>query len=382
MNDERRPGSPVSAAGGTALTVVFPPRRAQPRGSILLRLPLAVPAVLFSGLLNVGAAPATAAAALATGHVPAWLADFQLRVLDWHLRSAAYLLLLTDRYPRLADPPACLRLRAPARVSRGKAVIWKVATALPHLAVLLALLVLLIPTSMTGWGWALATGAPPAWVRAFTSGILAWYARVAVYLQSLTDEFPPYSLRAAARPARRPAYVISAVAGGLPCAMAGGFVAFVAVFIIGFSGTHVVVEVPYGSLRAGDTGGRGTATVESGQMTLLAARDLASFAPFAGAGTRFIAFSLAISNWRGAGETVPVRPEAFRLLTPGGGRHYPVLVGLDNRPGPGEVRSGHEGLATIVFQLPRADRASRLMWDVVDYIPHPRRGETIEWAFI
>ena len=70
-------------------------------------------------------------------------------------------------------------------------------------------------------------------------------------------------------------------------------------------------------------------------MTLLAARDLASFAPFAGAGTRFIAFSLAISNWRGAGETVPVRPEAFRLLTPGGGRHYPVLVGLDNRPGPG-----------------------------------------------
>jgi Domain of unknown function (DUF4389) len=369
-------------AGSAALTVTFPPSCPQPRWSILLRLPLAVPVLGFAGLLNIGAAPATATAALVTGHVPGWLADFQLRVLDWHLRSAAYLLLLTGRCPRLADPPAYLRLRRPPRVSRWKAVLWKFATALPHLAVLAALLLLLAPASMIGWGWALATGIQPAWARAFTQGTLAWYARVAVYLQSLTDEFPPYSLRTAARPGRRPAYAISAIAGGLPCAMAGSFVAFVAVFIVGFSGTHVAVQVPYDTLRAGHTGAPGSATVESGQMTLLSAHDPARITPFTTSdGTRFIAFSLSISNSRGAGQTVPVRPEAFRLLTPAGHPHAPVLVGLGNRPGPGQVPSGHTGIATIVFQLPRADRASRLVWDVVDYIPHPRRGETIEWIF-
>jgi hypothetical protein len=70
-------------AHGYPLTVDIdkPPSRA--RSSVLARLPLALPVLFFSVLLNVGATLATWAAILVSGRIPSWLFAFQVNVGRW-----------------------------------------------------------------------------------------------------------------------------------------------------------------------------------------------------------------------------------------------------------------------------------------------------------
>jgi hypothetical protein len=58
-----------------------------------------------------------------------------------------------------------------------------------------------------------------------------------------------------------------------------------------------------------------------------------------------------------------------------------MLVGVDGVPGPGSIGAGRTGTGLVVFQVPGEQPPKRLIWDVVDYIAVPRRGETIEWIF-
>ena len=202
-------------------------------------------------------------------------------------------------------------------------------------------------------------------------------ARIAAYLQSLTDAFPPFSLRCAPRPAHRATYVTCATVGLAPATL----VMAVLVFIIGFSGTRTVVEVPYGGLRAGTVQTpRTEGVVESGRMALRSVRDPATLGPFAPRnGARFVAFEIVISNWRGAGEGVPVQVSSFRLRTTSDSVVAPVLIGLDGTPGNASVASGRVGHGIVVFEVRRDVQPQCLIWDVVDYIHFPRRGETVEW---
>ena len=155
-----------------------------------------------------------------------------------------------------------------------------------------------------------------------------------------------------------------------------------ATYIVGFSGTHVTVDVPYQLLRTGSLTSGTTARIESGLMTLVAATDpadddLALLAP--PAGQRFVAFDISIHNWRSAGETVPVTSSAFHLTDDMGSTQKPIMVAVDQTPGSGAVASGRTGTATVVFQIPADARPRQLTWDVLDYISIPRRGETIDW---
>jgi 2-(1,2-epoxy-1,2-dihydrophenyl)acetyl-CoA isomerase len=83
---------------------VAPPAR-QARWITLLRLPLAVPALVLAYVLSL-VAQATALvawfAALALGRVPRGMRDLTAYCLRFQAQTAAYLLLLTDRYPTLA----------------------------------------------------------------------------------------------------------------------------------------------------------------------------------------------------------------------------------------------------------------------------------------
>jgi hypothetical protein len=58
-----------------------------------------------------------------------------------------------------------------------------------------------------------------------------------------------------------------------------------------------------------------------------------------------------------------------------------VLVGVDGWPGSGSIAAGTRGMAVIVFDVAETGAPVKLVWDVVDYIAVPRRGETIEWIF-
>ncbi len=131
-------------------------------------------------------------------------------------------------------------------------LVWKLITALVHLLALVMLCIVLVPVAVTGWVVVTVSGRLPAAIHAF-AGVLSWWARLAADVLSLTDEFPPYSLRTAPRPARPAAYAVSAGIGLVP---AIAIVTF-AVFIVGFSGIHVVIDVPYQQLRSGELPGRG-----------------------------------------------------------------------------------------------------------------------------
>ncbi len=329
--------------------------------------------------LNAGAALAVWAAAIVSGRVPRWLFDFQLSVLRWHTRSAAYLLLLTGIHPPLdGDHPVGCDLAPPSQVARRKVLVWELITAFPHMVVLVVLTAVLVPVWVVGWIVVAVTGRLPRPVHAYAAGVLAWWARVSAYVLSLTDDFPPFSLRTEPLRARRRTYVASAAIGLVPATLIAAF----ATFIIGFSGTHVTIDVPYEQLRTRSLTSGTTARIESGPMTLVVAtdpadNDLALLKP--AVGERFVAFDISIHNWRGAGETVPVTTSAFHLTSDNGSRRQAAMVAVDGTPGSGAVASGRTATAIVVFEIPTDARPRQLTWDVLDYISIPRRGETIDW---
>ena len=355
------------------------------RLTVLFRLPLTLPLALVSVCLHLGAAPAAAAAVLVSGSVPAPILDFQRAVWRWQSSVAAYALLLTDQRPRLtpgfASPAVESSIGSPDDVARRKVIVWKFVTALPHLFVLVALTFVLLFTTAFTWIAAVVTGRTPRRTHDFGVGVVRWYGRVAAYLQSLTDSYPPFSLRSTAGPARRNVAELASVAGLVPAC----FVAAFATYIIGFTGTHDTQRVSFAALSASSVPPDGAVgTVESGKMVL--SRPVSNDDETLGLtgppnDLHLVAFTITITNTRGIGEPVPVSAHRFHLTDDAGTVHDAALVSVDGVIGDGEV--GHDGPSdsTIVFQVPGSGPPQRLRWDVLDYISVPRRGETIEWIF-
>jgi hypothetical protein len=112
----------------------------QPRWSVLLRLPLVLPVILFTSLLNYGTILAIWAAVLAKGRIPTWLFDFQAGVHRWQVRAISFALLLVSEYPAFeGEYPVAYVIEHPDRVARWKLVVWKGLTAIPHFIALLFL---------------------------------------------------------------------------------------------------------------------------------------------------------------------------------------------------------------------------------------------------
>ncbi len=334
---------------------------------MLARLPLGLPVVFFSLLLNIGATLAIWGAILASGRIPSWLFAFQVNVGRWHTRSTAYLLLLTDDYPVFAgEYPVTYELREPATLARWKLVVWKFITAIAHFVVLFVLTLGLVPVTVAAWLTLLVAGRHPPVLHHYTSGVVCWHARLAAYLQSLTDEFPAFSLRTTAvyvESSRR--YRVSAFIGLIPTSAVVGFL----VFIIGFTGTHVTNDVSYVELRNGET--TSSATVESGVMRLEMVRRPSrptTRAVPTRADARYVAFAISIRNWRRRREKPCRSPHQHRLEDADGQLHSPVLVGVDGVPGPGSIGSGRTGDGLVVFEVPGEQPPHRLIWDVLDYI--------------
>jgi hypothetical protein len=371
--------SPTTVAQDYPLAVNIEYPASRKRWSVLARLPLGLPVVFFSLLLNIGATLAIWGAIVASGGIPSWLFAFQVNVNRWHTRNTAYLLLLTDDYPVFeGEYPVNYELREPATLARWKLVVWKFITAIPHFVGLFVLTLGLVPVTVIAWLTLVIGGRHPPVLYHYTSGMVCWYARLAAYLQSLTDEFPAFSLRTTAAASSRRVYRVSAIIGLIPASAVAGFL----VFIIGFTGTHVTNDVSYIELSNGET--TSTATVESGAMRLEIAHDpadpqLGLFRPVPN--TRYVAFTISIRNRRSAGETVPITASAFRLEDANGQLHAPVLVGVNGVPGPGSIGAGRTGDGLVMFEVSGVQPPRRLIWNVLDYIAVPRRGENIEWIF-
>jgi len=135
------------------------------------------------------------AAVLVRQYVPHWMFDFQVALMRFQARAFGYLALLTDRFPTFeGEYPINFDVRYPDRLNRWKVAIWKIVTSIPHLIILLFLYVAVAVVVVIAWFAILFTTRYPLGLHTFVAGVFRWSLRVQVYILSLTDEYPPFSL--------------------------------------------------------------------------------------------------------------------------------------------------------------------------------------------
>jgi hypothetical protein len=205
---------------------IGPPER-QRRLGVLLRIPLAIPALAigellsgsaqlgtaisgsssFGGGLTEGGLAGTVAvlgwfAILARGRMPRGLRDAAAYGISYGAQLWAYLLLLTDRYPD-SDPLTAigeLSLREdPIRLSgeddlrRSRlTVLFRLPLSFPHLFWLLLWSCLVVPAAVVSWLATLAMGRSPAQLHRFLAAYLRYLASVYAFLFLVANPFPGF----------------------------------------------------------------------------------------------------------------------------------------------------------------------------------------------
>ncbi len=129
---------------------------------------------------------------------PRWWFDWNLNLLRFSNRVAAYLALLDDRYPSTDDEQA-VHLDFPYpdthQMNRWLPLV-KWLLAIPHYVVLFFLWIAALVSIVIAWFAILFTGTYPRSLFNYVVGVLRWNNRVIAYAFTLvTDQYPPFSLR-------------------------------------------------------------------------------------------------------------------------------------------------------------------------------------------
>lgn len=138
---------------------------------------------------------ATAIAMSSEGH-EVYRRDFapQLwRVLRWLFELAAYMMLLTDRFPTADGELVKAEIRYTGQPTVGSAL-GRLVTSIPSAIVLGVLAIGSSILTVVAVIVVLAGAAMPGWILAYQRGVLRWQARLAAYHASLVDEYPPFAL--------------------------------------------------------------------------------------------------------------------------------------------------------------------------------------------
>jgi hypothetical protein len=281
------------------------------------------------------------------GRPVGWLGSVIVAIQRFQWRAYTYFMLLTDKYPAFEGAwLANYEAQRPERVSRKQIFFWKLLTSIPHFVVLAVLGFAVAFSVVIAWFAILFTRRFPRGLRDFVVGWLRWSARVEAYVISLRDEFPPYSMSAAAGPASRGAMLWSAAGGVAVIAAVIG--AVVAIFVA--LGGSETAHVSYRDLTRGDA----QAQVEVSDIVvhLRSANDDFAFPDDIIApedGTRFVEFELTINN---TGFTdLEVEEDDFKLKDDTGDSHDPEFVTLGGELLPGELQDGRSGTARAIFQV-------------------------------
>lgn len=357
------------------LQVDYPEK--QSRWKALLRLPLSIPLLLFSYLLESSVAVAIWAAILVRGRIPHWLFEFRVAVNRWQVRAGSFLLLLTDQYPPFeGDYAIRYDVQYPDRLSRWRLVIWKFITCIPHFVILFFLALSLVPVTLIAWFAILFTGRFPRGLHGYVAGVLRWGARVEAYFLSLTDEFPPFSLSADAGSGSERSYIFSSAIGVLAVGGVIGLAAAIAILRPG----DVVAEVSYERLLAGELRpGETLVQVDSaeddfdccktGTVELTAAADPADelgplLRPLPR--YRFVQFELVIVNE--SYDALDFDQSDFRLKDEAGDSHRAVLVVVHGRIPPLEIHEGESATASLLFELPQGVDPTELRFNMDHHV--------------
>mgnify|MGYP001176596631 CR=1 FL=1 len=130
---------------------------------------------------------------------PRWWFDWNLNLLRFANRIAAYAALMDDRYPSTEDEQA-VRLDYPYPDAERDLNRWlplvKWLLALPHWIVLIFLHLGALVAVVIAWFAILFTGRYPRPLFNYVEGVLRWHNRVVAYAYVLvTDRYPPFRLR-------------------------------------------------------------------------------------------------------------------------------------------------------------------------------------------
>lgn len=340
-------------ACGAALTSSFPvrleadfPERLS-RLSTFFRFFLAIPVLMILYLLAQSLIWVYWIAILVRGRPVRWLFDANVATQRFSLRSYAYFLLLTDRYPPFeGDWPVRYEVDFPERLSRRQLVIWKLVMVIPHFIVLGFVSIAVAVVVPIAWFAVLFTGRYPRGLHTFVSGWLRWAARASAYGVSFTDEFPSFSFSQDAGRGSTSSYVISAIFGWLIVLVWVGAFGVLAAL----PGQTEETAISYERLLAGESSA--AVEVSDVEVTLLAAEDPYAFPDdlYVAEDGRFVLFFLGMTNERGLG--LSVREGDFRLEDSEGGRHDPFLVTLGGLQPPRVLEAGDPGLVRVLFEVP------------------------------
>ncbi len=192
-----QPYQPYQGPGGAApVEAGFAGPAAQRRLTVLVRVIVAIPQIVFLYLIGIAAWVVLVIAwfcALVTGRLPEFAADFLPGVLRWQARVAAYLLLLTDQYPPFsfedADYPVRVAVR-PGPLNR-LAVLFRIILVIPA-AVVVGVLTYGLETIalFVVWLIVLVTGRMPDTLHEAITAGLRYTLRYLGYFFMLTREYP------------------------------------------------------------------------------------------------------------------------------------------------------------------------------------------------
>jgi hypothetical protein len=129
---------------------------------------------------------------------PRWWFDWNLELLRFSNRIAAYLALMDDRYPS-TDERQSVTLELPYPDAKQGLNRWlplvKWLLAIPHYIVLFFLSIAALVAVVIAWFAILFTGRYPRGLFDFVLGVLRWGNRVTGYAFALvTDQYPPFRL--------------------------------------------------------------------------------------------------------------------------------------------------------------------------------------------
>lgn len=199
--------------------VDIPPPQRQSRWTALFRLVLAFPALLLAGVLagTFGGGSSTSYsggvlgavallgwfAALALGRMPRGLRDLGAYGLGYGAWAAAYVLLLTGRYPNarpsLVSPPQELpghqvRLALADEGTRSRAVVFfRPLLVLPHIVWIVLWGVAALGAIVAGWFAALAVGRLPTPLHRFLAAYVRYWAHVTAFASVTGGPFPGFA---------------------------------------------------------------------------------------------------------------------------------------------------------------------------------------------
>jgi len=381
------------------------------RLATFFRIILAIPVVIFLALIgtqslnfsgyNAGDATNAGAAAGSFGgsivlaiwvtillrrNIPRWLFDFQVAVHRFTYRAYAYFALLTDKYPAFeGNWDLQYWVDYPERPSRWRLLFWKLITSIPHFFVLAALSIASVVVVIIAWFAILFTGAFPRGLHVFVVGVMRWGARVTAYVESLTDEFPPFSLDHDAGPGSKSSETICAIIGGLiVTAMIAAGIALAA-FLFIFLSKEKVRDVAYADVLSGEAAGGLTIKLDDVAFSLVSADDPDDTGLLAARpGGRIVQFTIEYESSGTSftfGEasdigTRKIEGDSVRLQTDGDSSVDPVLLTFDGIVPPLRINEIATGTIVVYFEIDDDDEPEELR-----AYPNAGSGRHVAWQF-